>query len=189
MRLWRELQGLICLLFFMQNHFELFRLPVQFPIDRQALDTAYKEIQNLVHPDRFVTATEAEKRTAIQWAAMANDAYHILRNPIKRAAYLCELNGYNLNAETHVSMDPEFLMQQIEWRESLENARDEKDMARLEKLDDEQRTLRDEQMQILHKHLDDRQFEKAVQDIRKMMFLEKFNEEISLAFDELDSTD
>lgn len=173
----------------MQNHFELFNLPVQFSIDRQALDTAYKEIQNLVHPDRFVTATEAEKRTAIQWAAMANDAYHILRNPIKRAAYLCELNGNNLNAETHVSMDPEFLMQQIEWRESLENAREDKDIVRLEKLDDEQRTLRDGQMEILQQHLDDKQFDKAAQDIRKMMFLEKFNEEISLAFDELDSTD
>ncbi len=173
----------------MQNHFELFRLPVRFTIDRQALDKAYKEIQSLVHPDRFVTATEAEKRTAMQWAAMANDAYHILRNPIKRAAYLCELNGYNLNAETHVSMDPLFLMQQIEWRESLENARESRDTARLEKLDDEQRALRSEQMDIVGKHLDDKQFDKAVQEIRKMMFLEKFGEEISLAFDELDSTD
>lgn len=119
---------------------------------------------------------------------MANDAYHILRNPLKRAAYLCELNGYNLNGETHVTMDPEFLMQQIEWRESLENAREDKDIARLEKLDEEQRNLRKEQMDIVEKHLDDKQFDKAVQDIRKMMFLEKFNEEISLAFDELDST-
>lgn len=173
----------------MQNHFELFRLPVRFTIDRQALDKAYKEIQSLVHPDRFVTATEAEKRTAMQWAAMANDAYHILRNPIKRAAYLCELNGYNLNTETHVSMDPVFLMQQIEWRESLENARESRDTARLEKLDDEQRALRSEQMDIVGKHLDGKQFDKAVQEIRKMMFLEKFGEEISLAFDELDSTD
>ena len=173
----------------MQNHFELFRLPVQFAVDRQTLDKTYKEIQSLVHPDRFVTATEAEKRTAQQWAAMANDAYHILRNPIKRAAYLCELNGYNLNAETHVSMDPGFLMQQIEWRESLENARDDRDIARLEKLDDEQRILRTEQMDMVGKLLDRQQFDKAVQEIRKMMFLEKFGEEISLAFDELDLTD
>ena len=80
-------------------------------------------------------------------------------------------------------------MQQIEWRESLENAREEKDIVRLEKLDDEQRALRNEQMEILQKHLGDKQFDKAAQDIRKMMFLEKFNDEISLAFDELDSTD
>ena len=123
----------------------------------------------------------------MQWAAMANDAYHILRNPIKRAAYLCELNGFNLQAETHVTMDPEFLMQQMEWRESLENAREDRNIARLEKLDEEQRALRSEQMSIVEKHLADRQFDKAAQDIRKMMFLEKFNEEISLAFDELDS--
>lgn len=189
MRMREQFQGLIPAEPFMQNHFELFRLPVQFEIDRQALDKAYKEIQNLVHPDRFVTATEAEKRTAIQWAAMANDAYHILRNPIKRAAYLCELGGYNLQGETHVSMDPEFLIQQIDWRESLENAREDKDIARLEKLDEEQRALRSQQMDIVRKHLDDKQFDKAVQGIRKMMFLEKFNEEISQAFDQLDSTD
>lgn len=173
----------------MQNHFELFNLPVQFTIDRQALDKAYKEIQSLVHPDRFVTATEAEKRTAMQWAAMANDAYHILRNPIKRGVYLCELNGCNLQAETHVSMDPEFLMQQIEWRESLESARENKDIPQLEKLDEEQRTLRDRQLKIIENFLGNRQFDTAAQEIRKMMFLEKFNEEISLAFDELDSTD
>lgn len=171
----------------MQNHFELFRLPAEFTIDGPSLDKAYKEIQSLVHPDRFVTATEAEKRTAMQWATMANDAYHILRNPIKRAAYLCELNGVNLQAETHVTMDPEFLMQQMEWRESLENAREDRNIARLEKLDEEQRVLRSEQMSIIEKHLANRQFDKAAQDIRKMMFLEKFNEEISLAFDELDS--
>lgn len=80
-------------------------------------------------------------------------------------------------------------MQQIEWRESLENAREDKDIARLEKLDGEQRNLRKEQMDIVEKQLDDKQFDKAVQDIRKMMFLEKFNEEISLAFDELDRAD
>lgn len=189
MRMWKQLQGLTFKEPFMQNHFELYKLPVQFSLDRQALDKTYKEIQNLVHPDRFITATEAEKRTAIQWAAMANDAYHVLRNPIKRAAYLCELNGYNLNGETHVSMDPQFLIQQMEWRESLENAREDKDVNQLEKLDEEQRSLRKERMDVIEKYLGDKEFDKAVQEIRKMMFLEKFNEEISLAFDELDSTD
>ena len=77
----------------MPNYFELFNLPVQFAIDRNSLDNAYREIQNLVHPDRFVTATEAEKRTAMQWATMANDAYQILRDPLRRSIYLCELNG------------------------------------------------------------------------------------------------
>ena len=62
----------------MQNYFEFFNLPEQFAIDLQGLDQAYKKIQRLVHPDRFVTATEAEKRTAMQWAAMANDAYRTL---------------------------------------------------------------------------------------------------------------
>lgn len=172
----------------MQNHFELFKLPVQFSMIRRDWINAYKEIQNLVHPDLFRHGNRSGKTHAIQWAAWQTTLIISCAIRSKERLYLCELNGYNLNGETHVTMDPEFLMQQIEWRESLENAREDKDIARLEKLDEEQRNLRKEQMDIVEKHLDDKQFDKAVQDIRKMMFLEKFNEEISLAFDELDST-
>ncbi len=171
----------------MANHFELFNLPVQFTLDGPSLDTAYREIQRLVHPDRFVTATEAEKRTALQWAAKANDAYQTLRHPLKRAAYLCELNGYDLHRETHVAINPGFLMQQIEWRETLEQARETRDLPLLEKLDATQRELRRKQMHAVEDCLNSKQFDQAVQEIRKMMFLEKFNEEISRVFDELDS--
>ncbi|EEO28906.1 Fe-S protein assembly co-chaperone HscB [Oxalobacter paraformigenes] len=172
----------------MPNHFEFFNLPVQFAIDGNLLDNAYREIQNLVHPDRFVTATEAEKRTAMQWATMANDAYQILKNPLRRSAYLCELNGYDVQKETHVSMEPAFLMQQMEWRESLENAKATKNGALLEKLDQKQQNLRREQLQMIENLLNRRQFQTAIPEIRKMMFLEKFGEEIRQAFDELDST-
>ena len=171
----------------MANHFELFNLPVQFTLDGPSLDTAYREIQRLVHPDRFVTATEAEKRTALQLAAKANDAYQTLRYPLKRAAYLCELNGYDLHRETHVAINPGFLMQQIEWRETLEQARETRDLPLLEKLDATQRELRRKQMHAVEDCLNSKQFGQAVQEIRKMMFLEKFNEEISRVFDELDS--
>ncbi len=171
----------------MPNYFELFNLPVQFAIDRNSLDNAYREIQNLVHPDRFVTATEAEKRTAMQWATMANDAYQILRDPLRRSIYLCELNGYEVQKETNVSIEPAFLMQQMEWRESLENARTAKNGALLEKLDKEQKNLCRKQLEMLENHLNRRQFQTAIPEIRKMMFLEKFGEEIRQTFDELDS--
>lgn len=172
----------------MPNYFELFNLPVQFAIDRSSLDNAYREIQNLVHPDRFVTATEAEKRTAMQWATMANDAYQILRDPLRRSVYLCELNGYEVQKETNVSMEPAFLMQQMEWRESLENAKATRNATLLEKLDKEQKNLCRKQLEMLENYLSRRQFQTAIPEIRKMMFLEKFGEEIHHAFDELDST-
>lgn len=171
----------------MQNHFEFFNLPEQFAVDLQALDKAYKEIQKLVHPDRFVTASEAEKRTAMQWAAMANDAYQTLRDPVRRSSHLCELNGYDVQKETHVSMNPEFLMQQLEWRESLQKARETKNRPLLEKLAEELHRVHQRQTEIMENSLNRHEFENAVQETREMMFLEKFGEEIGRAFDELDS--
>lgn len=171
----------------MQNYFDFFNLPEQFTIDLQELDQAYKKIQKLVHPDRFVTATEAEKRIAMQWAAMANDAYQTLSDPLKRSVYICELNGYDVQKETHVSMDPEFLMQQLQWREQLQKIRETRNQSTLEKLAEQQLLVRRQQMEEVENSLNQRQFENAMQKIRKMMFLEKFGEEIRQAFDELES--
>ena len=88
----------------MQNHFELFNLPQQFAVDTGALDGAFRDVQGRVHPDRFVNATDAEKRVAMQWATRANEAYQTLKNPQKRAQYLCELNGVDLQTESNTSM-------------------------------------------------------------------------------------
>ena len=82
MRLRRKLPHLIS---GMQNHFDLFQLPAKFAIDLGALDAAYRDVQGQVHPDRFVNATDAEKRVAMQWATRANEAYQTLKNPQKRA--------------------------------------------------------------------------------------------------------
>lgn len=172
----------------MQNHFELFGLPVQFAVNRATLDDAYRKIQHLVHPDRFVTATETEKRAAMQWAATANDAYQTLRDPIRRAIYLCVINGYDVRKETHVSMDPDFLMQQMQWREALEDARDSGDRQALRALDEERRQSREEYLQRIETLLNQHQFEQAAQETRKLMFLEKFGEEISRFADGADST-
>ena len=80
----------------MDNHFALFQMTPAFAIDAAALDAAYRELQGRVHPDKFANATDTEKRVAMQWATRANEAYQTLKNPLKRATYLCELNGVDL---------------------------------------------------------------------------------------------
>src|SRR5690606_31603262 len=107
----------------MQNHFELFHLPVSFAVDMAQLARSYHEVQGRVHPDRFAHASETEKRVAMQWATRANEAYQTLRDPFKRAAYLCELHGVDLQTESNTAMPAAFLMQQMEWREALDDAR------------------------------------------------------------------
>ena len=167
----------------MQNHFELFHLPAAFAIDPAALDRAYHEVQNQVHPDKFSTASASEKRVAMQWATRANEAYQILKNPLKRATYLCELHGVDLQIESNTAMPREFLMQQMHWREALDDARVGRDEAALDRLEAELRAQRTVELDEISGLLDQRNFADAALAVRKLMFVEKFGEEVANTFD------
>jgi len=169
----------------MQNHFELFHLPQQFSIDLDALNAAYHEVQGKVHPDKFVNGGDAEKRVAMQWATRANEAFETLKTPLKRATYLCELNGVDLEIESNTSMPRDFLMQQMEWREGLDDAKAAKDVTALEKLDMELKAVRKDKLLQIGGLLDSKDFATVAQPVRQLMFLEKFGEEVSRAFDRL----
>ncbi|CUI04465.1 Fe-S protein assembly co-chaperone HscB [Massilia antarctica] len=170
----------------MQNHFDLFNLPPRFSLDMGALDTAYRDVQGQVHPDRFVNATDAEKRVAMQWATRANEAYQTLKNPQKRAQYLCEQNGVDLQTESNTAMPMAFLMQQMAWRDSLGDARAAKDLDALEALDAQVKGERKSRLVRIGEQLDSGDYEQAAQGVRALMFLEKFGEELSFAFDALE---
>jgi molecular chaperone HscB len=171
----------------MQNHFELFNLPQQFAVETGALDSAYRDVQSRVHPDKFVNATDAEKRVAMQWATRANEAYQTLKNPQKRAQYLCELNGVDLQTESNTSMPMAFLMQQMEWREELGDARAGKDSDALEALDKQLRSARKEQLAQIEQQINADDFHAAAQGVRALMFLEKFGEEVRFAFEAIEA--
>ena len=170
----------------MQNHFDLFQLPATFSLDMGALDAAYRDVQGKVHPDRFVNATDAEKRVAMQWATRANEAYQTLRNPQKRAQYLCEQNGVDLKTESNTAMPMAFLMQQMEWREALGEAKAGKDVDALDALDAEVKLDRKARMGEIGRQLDAGDFEHAAQGVRALMFLEKFGEEVDRALNALE---
>ena len=171
----------------MQNHFDLFQLPARYTIDMAALDAAYRDVQGQVHPDRFVNATDAEKRVAMQWATRANEAYQTLKHPQKRAQYLCELNGVDLQTESNTAMPMDFLMQQMEWREELGDARAAKDGVALDRLDAQLRSARKQRLVLVGKELDAGQYDAAAQGIRALMFLDKFGEEVQYAFEAIDN--
>ncbi|ALK98155.1 Fe-S protein assembly co-chaperone HscB [Massilia sp. WG5] len=171
----------------MQNHFELFQLPARFDVDMDALDSAYREIQGRVHPDRFVNASDAEKRVAMQWATRANEAYQTLRNPMLRARYLCELNGVDLQTESNTAMPMDFLMQQMELREALGDARAAKDAEALDELDAQVRSEKKSRLARVGKLLDAGDYGQAAQGVRALMFLDKFADELHYAFEALES--
>jgi molecular chaperone HscB len=164
---------------FSRNHFELLSLPVAYAVDQRALDDAYRELQGRVHPDRFATASEAERRVAMQWATRANEAYRTLRSPIDRARYLLALKGFDTEEESNTSMPPDFLMQQMEWRERVEEGRAGRDAATLEALRREIDASRIEMQALLARALGgDRNYDAGCSLVRKLRFLDKIEAEI-----------
>ncbi len=170
-----------------QNHFELFQLPQAFAVDAAALDAAYRELQARVHPDRFAAAGEREQRLALQWATRANEAYQTLKNPATRAAYLCQLNGVELEAESNTAMPPAFLMQQMEWREALQDASRARDADALDQLQHSLQGERKARMAQVERALDTQDYRQAAQELRCLMFIDKFAAELDAAYDLLES--
>lgn len=162
------------------DHFGLFGLPARFDLDAQALESAWRTVAAQVHPDRYATASPAERRVAMQWAARANEAYRLLRDPLLRARYLCEQAGVDLQTESNTAMDPEFLMQQMTWREMLDDARDDADA--LAALQAELQQARAAMRATLARLLDqDRDYAAAGLKVREWMFVEKLAEELAHA--------
>ena len=169
-----------------QNHFELFGLTVRFAVDIASLEARYHELQREVHPDRFAAAPYAERRVSMQLATRVNEAYQTLKSPLKRAVYILQLRGVDPEFETNTAMPPEFLMEQISWRERIE-AESENPEALLRL----QAGLRDESRKIyetLHGQLDERRDdETASQTARMLMFYEKLAEEVDDKLAELET--
>lgn len=165
------------------DDFELMGLPRQFALDRAQLDARWKELQKQAHPDRFAAEGAVAQRVAMQWSVRINEAYQRLKHPLKRAAYLCELLGAPVRAEDNTAMPAAFLMQQMEWREALDDAADEADIDRLEQ---EVASAKREMLQKCEQLLVSAEgAQKAVQEVRSLMFVERFAQDIDRRRDQL----
>ena len=165
------------------NDFELFGLPEQFAQDLARIDERWKELQREAHPDRFAAQGTAAQRIAMQWSVRINEAYKRLKDPLKRAAYLCELRGSPVDAENNTAMPAEFLMEQMQWREELDEARSEQD---LDKLEEELHRARSQTLAEIEKLLDrDRNAQVAAAKVRALMFIERFGHDVEQRFEQL----
>ena len=165
------------------SDFDIFGLTPQFAIDRVALDARWKDLQREAHPDRFATAAAAAQREAMQWSVRINEAYQRLKDPLKRAAYLCELNGAPIRAEDNTAMPPAFLMQQMQWREDLDDAETAVD---LERMAAEVAAARREMLEALQHTADvQHDFTALAQQVRSLMFVERFASDVDAQLDQL----
>lgn len=167
------------------DHFTLFGLPARQALDRGELDVRRRDLQARVHPDRFASEGAAAQRLAMQWAVRVNAAYACLKDPLARAAYLCEQRGVAVDAERNTAMPAAFLMQQMEWREALDDA---EGLAAVERLDTEialhEAGMLDELLQLLDQKQD---IPAAAAQVRALMFVARFRHDIQRRFEALDS--
>ena len=169
----------------MRNHFELFGLTPAYALDLDHLDRAYRDIQAEVHPDRFVRAGDAERRASMQMTTQVNEAYRTLKSPVWRAKYLLELNGVDVGFETNTAMPADFLMEQMEMRERLEESRS---VDSLKSLELNLTKMKKEIEAQIARTVDGRHdYEGASEAVRKLMFLEKFGDEIAAAYETLET--
>lgn len=159
------------------DDFTLFDLPRRHAIDRAELDRRWRALQSEVHPDRFAAQGDAAQRVAMQWAVRVNEAYQRLKDPLKRGAYLCELAGVPIAAESNTAMPADFLMQQMAWREALDDATDP---AAVQALDDEVNAAERSLLAELGASLDDRGDARAAAgQVRALMFVRRFRDDIA----------
>lgn len=167
------------------DDFELFGLPRQYAQDRAAIDARWKDLQREAHPDKFAAQGAAAQRVAMQWSVRINEAYQRLKDPLRRAAYLCELHGVPVNAENNTAMPAEFLMQQMEWREALEEAQD---VEALDALGAEVGRSRQALLQRCEQLIDGaRDYAAAVAQVRALMFIERFAQDIDKHYEKMES--
>lgn len=167
-------------------HYALFELQPAFDLDLERLSARYRELARKVHPDRFADAGESEQRKAIEQSANLNEAYQTLKSPSRRARYLLKLQGREMPLEATVQ-DPAFLMQQMQWREELEDLQDEADLAGVAvfkaRLKTAQQLLNDSFAAIWQ---DEAQREEAERLVRRMQFLDKLTQEVRQLEERLD---
>ena len=167
------------------SDFELFGLAPRFAQERSAIDARWKALQREAHPDKFAAQGASAQRLAMQWSVRINEAYQRLRDPLKRAAYLCELNGAPVNAENNTAMPADFLMQQMQWRESLEQASSLADVYEITaELSDSKKALLQKCEALLDQAHD---YPVAVAQVRALMFLDRFASDVEKRLDELES--
>jgi len=166
------------------DDFALFGVPRQFEQDAAVLDARWRTLLAESHPDRFVSEGAQAQRLAMQWSVRINEAHRRLKDPLARAAYLCELNGVPVRAEDNTAMPGSFLMQQMAWRESLDEAAT---LAEVEALALEVSGHRKQALSELRRLLDEQHDPTAAaQQVRALMFVERFASDVDRRLEALE---
>jgi molecular chaperone HscB len=144
-------------------------------------------LQAAVHPDRFVNATDADKRVAMERAVQINEAFATLKDPVRRAMHMLSLQGIDGLDANDTSMPIDFLMEQVEWREAIADARLKEDSERLEAINEELLGMSRSLGDTFAAAYAGEHFKVATTLARKMRFVQKLLEEVDAMLGEVDA--
>ncbi len=172
---------------FNKDYFALFGLSRTFRLDAAVVEQVYRDLQSRVHPDRFAHLPETERRLSMQWATQVNEAYRTLRHPLSRAQYLLQLQGQDTGETSNTAMSPQFLMEQMEWREAVAEAQAAEDSAALEQLHHRLRQHAREIHGEIERAIDaEHNYAAAADAVRRLMFVEKLQHDIDHALETME---
>lgn len=166
---------------FSKNYFELFGLPIDFVIDQQSLNRHYRDLQRVIHPDRYATASDHERRLSLQRATLVNEAFDVLKDPLKRAVYLLSLLGFETPSSSATVVENGFLMEQLELRETLAQIKHQANP--MESLDDLLRRVRQfsatltARMAVCFEEATPQALQEVQESVTKLQFLKKIHSE------------
>ena len=164
---------------FSKNYFEIFNLPLTYDIDLTKAGELFLELQKKVHPDRYASAGDQEKRIAMQQTSLINQAFQTLKNPVARAQYMLKLKGLDMDSETDTTMDAAFLMEQMEFRESIAEVQDNSDpLAELDKMSADLKNKLEDLMNDFTLSFSEASYDAGREIVRKMQFIIKAKKEV-----------
>ncbi len=159
---------------FDRSLFELLGLPERFALDPADLEARHHRFQAVVHPDRHVGGSDHDRRLALQLAAQGNEAFRVLSDPCQRAAYLCERHGAPVDAERNTAMPSAFLVEQMAWREDIDEVRDMGDLEAAHRLQARLEAERNRVIEGIATLIDEQgDYPAAAMQVRQLMFFER----------------
>ncbi|MDO4637762.1 MAG: Fe-S protein assembly co-chaperone HscB [Lautropia sp.] len=160
--------------------FALLGLPERFALDQNELESRHHRFQAVVHPDRHISGSAHDRRLALQLAAQGNEAFRVLSDPCQRAAYLCERHGASVDAERNTAMPSAFLVEQMAWREDIDEVREMADSGAAQhlqgRLEGERTRIIDTLTDLLDQQAD---YPAAALQVRQLMFFDRLRSSLS----------
>lgn len=174
-----------------QDPFAMLGVERRFDLDLNALEKTHRELSRALHPDKFAQAGASERRAVLEKAASVNEAWRTVRDPIKRAEALFELAGIKVGEDNEPKASPAFLMEVLEEREALSEARAAKDLAKVRAVGEAMRKRADATQKKLADGFaarpDHAGVEKLVPLLGELRFYKRFLDEVAAIEEENES--